>query len=101
MAACPYGARSFNWENPPKEQQRSQYPQRSAGVVEKCTLCAERIDQGQAPICAEACSLKGPGAIQFGDLADPNSAVSQLLATRTAVRRKPELGTQPNVYYLI
>jgi molybdopterin-containing oxidoreductase family iron-sulfur binding subunit len=100
MAACPYGARSFNWENPPKEQQKSSYPQRSAGVVEKCTLCAERLDQGQLPLCVEACARKGAAALAFGDLGDPNSLVSQQLATRNAVRRKPELGTQPNVYYL-
>lgn len=101
MAACPYGARSFNWENPPKTQQHGTYPQRSAGVVEKCTLCSERLDRGQAPACVEACSRTGAQSLWFGDLNDQNSTVSRLLASRRALRRKPELGTQPNVYYLI
>jgi len=101
MAACPYGARSFNWENPPKLLRRQSYPQRCAGVVEKCTLCAERIDVGQAPVCVEACMNNGRGALSFGDLSNPDSHVAQLLATRQVLRRKPELGTQPNVYYLV
>ena len=100
MAACPYGSRSFNWEDPPKSQQRGAYPQRSAGVVEKCTFCAERIDQGQLPMCVAACSRAGAGALCFGDVNDPNSEACRLLATRQVLRRKPELGTQPNVYYL-
>jgi Fe-S-cluster-containing dehydrogenase component len=101
MAACPYGARSFNWEEPPKLQQPRPYPQRGAGVVEKCTLCAERIDAGQAPVCVEACMNTGRGALSFGDLTNPDSHVARLLATRQVLRRKPELGTQPNVYYLV
>jgi molybdopterin-containing oxidoreductase family iron-sulfur binding subunit len=101
MAACPYGSRSFNWEDPPKSQQRGAYPQRSAGVVEKCTFCAERIDQGQLPMCVAACSRAGAGALCFGDVNDPNSEACRLLTTRQVLRRKPELGTQPNVYYLI
>ena len=101
MAACPYGARSFNWENPPKLKRATAYPQRSAGVVEKCTLCAERIDAGQAPLCVETCMSIGKGALSFGDLTNPNSHVSQLLATRQVLRRKPELGTQPSIFYLV
>jgi len=101
MAACPYGARSFNWEDSPKSAGEGSYPRRSAGVVEKCTLCAERLDQGQSPICVEACSRTGSQSLWFGDLNDPDSTVSRLLATRQVLRRKPELGTEPNVYYLI
>jgi Fe-S-cluster-containing dehydrogenase component len=101
MAACPYGARSFNWENPPKAEHDRGYPQRSAGVVEKCTLCVERIDIGLAPLCVETCRSAGQAALTFGDLADPTSEVSRLLASRRALRRRPELGTLPNVYYLL
>jgi Fe-S-cluster-containing dehydrogenase component len=101
MAACPYGSRSFNWENPSEAEHAGGYPQRSAGVVEKCTLCVERIDIGLAPWCVEACTRAGKAALTFGDLADPTSEVSRLLAARRALRRRPELGTLPNVYYLV
>ncbi len=101
MAACPYGSRSFNWENPVALKQPSTYPQRSAGVVEKCTFCVERLDLGLAPLCVEACSKQGKGALSYGNLSDPNSEVSRLLAKRQVIRRKPELGTLPNVYYLV
>ena len=101
MAACPYGARSFNWEQPTRNQANPDYPSRSAGVVEKCTLCAERIDVGLPPICVDTCKATGNGALVFGDLSDPTSEVRQRLATRFALRRKPSLGTSPNVFYLL
>ncbi len=99
MAACPYGARSFNWENPPLRAHRGAYPRRSAGVVEKCTLCVERLDEGLAPLCVDACQRYGSKALVFGNLDDPASAASRILASRRALRRRPELGTLPNVYY--
>ncbi|HOU92391.1 MAG TPA: 4Fe-4S dicluster domain-containing protein [Polyangiaceae bacterium] len=101
MAACPYDARSFNWERPAPSARGGTFPPRSLGVVEKCTLCAERLDVGLAPACVEACQRDGAGALMFGDLADDGAAVSRLLAARPALRRRPELGTQPNVYYLV
>ena len=48
--------------------------------------------------CQQACPTQ---AIAFGDLNDPGSGVRQLLAERMAIRRKPGLGTQPEVYYII
>lgn len=101
MAACPYDARSFNWERPSPSARDGAFPPRTLGVVEKCTFCAERIDVGLVPACVEACQRDGAGALAFGDLADGTAAVSRLLATRQALRRRPELGTQPNVYYLL
>lgn len=99
MAACPYGARSFNWRDPGPyiEEENPEFPTRMRGVVEKCTLCYERIDRGLPPACVEV----SQGAIIFGDLADPNSLVRKILSTNFAIRRKPTLGTNPNVYYLI
>ncbi|MGI1659776.1 MAG: sulfate reduction electron transfer complex DsrMKJOP subunit DsrO [Desulfitobacterium sp.] len=99
MAACPYGARSFNYWDPTPyiKEINPDYPRRSKGVVEKCNLCMDRIDQGLEPACVE----KSKGAIVFGNLSDPDSAVRKLLSSNFSIRRKPELGTQPSVYYLI
>ena len=100
MAACPYGARSFNWQDPrPHIQQIDvNYPTRTRGVVEKCNFCEERLARGLIPACVEACKEKG---LFFGDLNDEGSNVRKLLSTRYAVRRKPELGTNPKVFYLV
>jgi [DsrC]-trisulfide reductase subunit O len=100
MAACPYGARSFNWGDPRrflKEPYNPAYPTRSKGVVEKCDFCEERLAKGQYPACAEASS----GAMIFGDLNNPQSEVRKLLRENYSIRRKPSLGTQPNVYFLV
>jgi molybdopterin-containing oxidoreductase family iron-sulfur binding subunit len=67
------------------------------GVVEKCNFCVERLAQGLMPSCVEA----SEGAIVFGDLNDPDSEVRQVLAENFTIRRKPSLGTQPGVYYII
>jgi molybdopterin-containing oxidoreductase family iron-sulfur binding subunit len=101
MAACPFGARSFNWENPQADASASNYPARTAGVVEKCTLCVERLDAGQAPLCVETCAARGIAALTFGNLEDPSSPLRQLLATRQVLRRRPALGTEPSVFYLM
>ena len=100
MAACPYGSRSFNWRDPRPfiKDINPDYPTRMKGVVEKCTWCDERVDQGLLPLCVEACPVK---AMTFGNLNDPNSDVRQLLKDNFSVRRKPGLGTSPEVYYLV
>jgi len=105
MAACPFGARSFNYIDPRGKDDKGpmirvenpKFPTRMIGVVEKCTACYERLAIGQQPACAEASN----GAIVFGDLEDPTSEVRKLIATKYTIRRKPELGTQPNIYYVI
>jgi Fe-S-cluster-containing dehydrogenase component len=118
MAACPYGARSFNFEDHPARAlpragagqppaagavatSRDHYPARAAGVVEKCTLCAERLDQGRLPLCVETCQDAGIGALAFGNLADPASAVRRLIGARQVIRRRPSLGTEPSVFYVV
>jgi Fe-S-cluster-containing dehydrogenase component len=100
MAGCPYGSRSFNWEDPRLylKEENPDFPTRTKGVVEKCTLCEERLDKGQPPACVEACPEK---AMVFGDLDDPDSEVRELLRSRFAVRRKASLGTHPEIYYLV
>lgn len=100
MAACPYGSRSFNWVDPRTRLKtlNPDFPTRTQGVVEKCNFCAERLDKGQLPACVEVCPQK---ALLFGDLNDPGSEIRKVLASSLALRRRPELGTGPNVYYLI
>lgn len=105
MVACPYGSRSFNWQNP-REVLRGglnpEYPTRVKGVVEKCNFCAERLAKGLEPACVEACRNRtGSGALCFGDLEDPESEVSKLLRENYSIQRKPGLGTEPQVYYLV
>jgi len=100
VVACPYGSRSFNWRDPRPHIMKTQldFPTRMRGVVEKCTFCEERLVRGELPACVTACKA---GALVFGDLEDPDSEVRKLLAERFSIRRKPGLGTQPEVYYLV
>ena len=99
MAACPYGARSLNFRDPGPylDEVDPSYPTRTKGVVEKCMMCADRIDAGELPLCVEASN----GTILFGDLNDPDSDVRRALDESFAVRRRTSLGTGPSVYYMI
>ena len=110
MAACPYGSRSFTWQDPrpyiPKDENGdlpSDYPTRGKGVVEKCNFCAERLREGRQPACVEAANKVpgGEGALTFGNLGDPDSHVSQLLQKEHTICRRPSLGANPNVYYIV
>ena len=100
MAACPYGARSFNFRDPRPfiKNENKEYPTRARGVVEKCTFCTERLAFGKLPACVDAAPK---GGLIFGDLADKNSEVRKIVESRYTIRRKAELGTGPSVYYLI
>ena len=82
MQACPYDARYFD-------------PAR--GVVDKCTFCVHRLDAGQPTACVETCV---GGARHYGDLNDPNSEVSKLLATNEHRVAYEEAGTGPKVFYI-
>jgi len=100
MAACPYGSRSFNFEDPRPYLSNSNpdYPTRTAGVVEKCNFCEERLAIGKLPACVEACPRT---ALLFGDLNDELSAVRRLLRERFSIQRRPELGCGPSIFYVI
>ena len=100
MAACPYGSRSFNWWDPRThiKEINPDFPTRTTGVVEKCNFCAERLAKGLIPACVEACKEE---ALVFGDLSDPDSEVREVLRSHYTIRRKPELGTRPQVYYIV
>ncbi len=111
MAACPYGARSFNWGHPPASpaQQADYSPEwgfpRKIGTVEKCDFCPEHAAMGMLPACAANCPM---GVIYYGDEnedAVTNSAgetvrLSAFLKDRAAFRDMESLGTHPRVYYL-
>lgn len=101
MAACPYGARSFNYKDPrkldPGLEKNPEFPTRMRGVVEKCTLCYERLAKGLEPACVK----ESNGGLIFGDINDPHSEVRKVLEEHYSIRRKPELGTKPHVYYIL
>lgn len=86
--ACPYGAREFDED---------------VGVMKKCTLCVDRIynenlaEEDRVPACVAACPTS---ARHFGDLGDPESAVSQLVEERGGVALMSELGYKPVNRYL-
>jgi molybdopterin-containing oxidoreductase family iron-sulfur binding subunit len=100
VAGCPYGARSMNFRDPRPflKEVNPDFPTRTKGVVEKCNFCAERLAQGLLPACVEACKEK---ALIFGDLENPQSKIREIVQGRVTLRRKPELGTRPQVYYLL
>jgi Fe-S-cluster-containing dehydrogenase component len=86
--ACPYGAREYSAVE---------------GVMKKCTLCIDRIynenldEAERQPACVQACPTR---ARHFGDLGDPESKVSKLVAERGGVDLLPQLGYQPVNKYL-
>jgi molybdopterin-containing oxidoreductase family iron-sulfur binding subunit len=106
IAACPYGARSFNFQDPRPHipgRIRPEFPTRGKGVVEKCNFCAERLRDGLEPACVVAAreTPGGEGALTFGDLSEPGSDVSKLLREKHTICRRLSLGTGPNVFYIV
>jgi len=83
MEACPYKRIYFNHVR---------------GISQKCIFCFPRVEKGVAPACARQC----PGRLRFvGYLDDPNGPIHKLVKRwRVALPLHPELGTQPNIYYV-
>ncbi len=82
IAACPYDAIYMDPES---------------HSAEKCNFCTHRIDLGLEPACVVVCPER---AIVVGNLLDPTSEVSQLVAREKVEVRKPEKGTSPKLFYV-
>lgn len=82
VAACPYNAR---FSHPEKK------------IASKCDFCVHRVDNGVVPACVNTCQAK---ARTFGDLNDPASEVAKLVAREAVQVLKPQLGTEPRVFYV-
>ena len=103
MAACPYGARHFNWAEPslpkaelnPNTHALGNRP-RPKGVVEKCTFCIQRTRAGRYPACVEACPV---GARKFGNLLDPQSEIRYIIERKRVLVLKEDLNTVPRFFY--
>ncbi len=81
VASCPYDARFIHPD----------------GYADKCTFCIHRVEQGLPPACVAVCPTH---CMYFGDLDDPQSEVSRLLASRKHHSLLPEAGTRPRIFYL-
>jgi len=103
MAACPYGARHFNWKEPSisidelnTEMHYLGNRPRPKGVVEKCTFCIQRTREGRYPACVEVCPA---GARKFRNLLDPESEIRYILENQRILVLKEELNTMPKFFY--
>ena len=81
MNACPYDALYINPET---------------NTAHKCNFCNHRVEVGLEPACVVVCPTH---AIVTGDLDDPNSEVSKIVARDKTAVRAPEQGTNPKVFY--
>lgn len=82
VQACPYDARFINHDTQ---------------TADKCTFCFHRTQAGLLPACVETCV---GGARNFGDLNDPDSEVARMLRDNEVSVLRPEMHTNPNVYYI-
>ncbi len=82
MQACPYDAIYLDPEN---------------STAAKCHFCPHRVELGLEPACVIVCPTH---SIIAGDLDDPNSEISRMLATHEVTVRKPEQGTAPKLFYI-
>ncbi len=115
---CPYKTRRFNWFEYSKQDRlqnmvlNPDVTIRSRGVMEKCSMCLQRIQEGKAearrkgePLAdgdvQTACQQSCPtNAIVFGDLSDPESKVARLTTASRAYSVLAELNLKPGVRYL-
>ena len=127
VTACPYGARTFDFGDTytkgtpeaaglivgqstaddyeraasfeySEAHSRTSDEESPIGNVRKCHFCLHRLAVGMLPSCTTTCIGR---ATYFGDANDPDSVVSELIASPNVMRLKEELGTEPRVYYLL
>jgi molybdopterin-containing oxidoreductase family iron-sulfur binding subunit len=96
MMACPYKARSFVHEEIVNQTLAAP---RGKGTVESCTLCVHRVDKDGTPACVEACTADNHNAMIFGDMNDPNSALSVELKNNGGKQIRADLGLNTGVRY--
>lgn len=114
---CPYKVRVFNWftyefSTPLNWQLNPDVTVREKGVMEKCTFCVQRIHEGErraaaeqrhvrdgevVPACVQVCPTE---VFSFGNMSDPDAAVTHAATTNRGFRALEELNTQPAVVYL-
>ena len=82
VQACPFGSRYLNPET---------------RTADKCTWCYHRITKGMKPACVVSCPAK---ARIFGNVSDPTTEISQILATNRVQVLKSYLGTRPRTRYI-
>lgn len=82
VQACPYGMK---------------YGDPRTRAAQKCDFCLHRVEQGLLPACVNTCNAR---ARIFGDLNDPGSAVSRLIASNAVQTLRPGMGTAPRVFYI-
>jgi molybdopterin-containing oxidoreductase family iron-sulfur binding subunit len=91
------------WRNPDlevvqgREQRLTAGGGHDKGVVEKCTFCVQRVEQGLQPACVTSCPVQ---ALIFGDADDPGSSVNAAMRGRDHFRLLEELGTEPRVHFV-
>lgn len=116
---CPYKVRRFNWFNYDHSDEYARMALnpdvsvRSRGVMEKCSFCVQRIQEGKltakrerrelraddiVPACAQSCPTEG---IVFGDMNDKNSPISKMLEDQRTYTVLEELNTRPRVNYMV
>jgi Fe-S-cluster-containing dehydrogenase component len=104
VLACPYGARHYlrrvdNYYGTAARTPYEMLKQKDLdkGTAVKCDFCVTRLEGGRLPACVETCPAQ---ARHFGDLDDPRSEVSELIAVSRGTVLREELGTKPSVYYI-
>ena len=128
LTACPYGARTSDfdlrytdaqggdaadspatlgagaavWEDQPSHEYAKHWDrsghQSPVGNARKCHFCLHRLEVGELPMCATTCIGR---ATYFGDHADPDALVSELIARHNVQTLLPHKGTDPKVYYIV
>ncbi len=82
IQACPYAVK---------------YTDPRTKTAEKCDFCLHRVEQGMLPACVNTCNAR---ARIFGDLNDPDSAISRLISSNPVQTLRPSMGSDPRVFYI-
>jgi dimethyl sulfoxide reductase iron-sulfur subunit len=111
MAACPYEARYFNYNDPikppgPIANPMPEFPvPQQKGTVGKCILCVHETQVGKLPVCVEACTMDALYIAELNSDVMTNARnetykFSDYIRKNDAFREKEELNTSPRVWYV-